>query len=121
MESLIAESVFSFVAVSGSRPEVVTRWPGPWRGAESSSAAGMMMMATRKKKRRQEEEQEEEQVFDAVVCGGTLGVFLATALALKGMKVAIVERGPLRGVPYLPYLPLLSFSCTNFGFPFSCS
>jgi heterodisulfide reductase subunit A-like polyferredoxin len=81
----------------------------------------MMMMATRKKKRRQEEEQEEEQVFDAVVCGGTLGVFLATALALKGMKVAIVERGPLRGVPYLPYLPLLSFSCTNFGFPFSCS
>jgi lycopene cyclase CruP len=31
------------------------------------------------------------------VCGGTLGVFLATALALKGMKVAIVERGPLRG------------------------
>ncbi len=117
MESLIADSVFSFVAVSGSRPEVVMRWPGPWGGAESSSAAGMMMMATRKKKRSQEEEEEEE-VFDAVVCGGTLGVFLATALALKGMKVAIVERGPLRGVPYLP---LLSFSCTNFGFPFSCS
>jgi choline dehydrogenase-like flavoprotein len=74
-------------------------------------------MATRKKKR----SQEEGEVFDAVVCGGTLGVFLATALALKGMKVAIVERGPLRGVPYLPYLPLLSFSCTNFGFPFFCS
>ncbi len=116
MESLIADSVFSFVSVSGSRPEVVTRWPGPWGGAESSSAAGMMMMATRKKQR----SQEEEEVFDAVVCGGTLGVFLATVLALKGMKVAIVERGPLRGVPYLPYLPLLSFSCTNFGFPFSC-
>ncbi len=117
MESLIADSVFSFVALSGSRPEVVMRWPGRWGGPESSSAAGMMMMATRKKKR----SQEEEEVFDAVVCGGTLGVFLATALALKGMKVAIVERGPLRGVPYLPYLPLLSFSCTNFGFPFSCS
>ncbi len=118
MESLIADSVFSFVAVSGSRPEVVMRWPGPWGGAESSSAAGTMMMATRKKKRSQEEEEEEEEVFDAVVCGGTLGVFLATALALKGMKVAIVEKGPLRGVPYLP---LLSFSCTNFGIPFSCS
>lgn len=37
-------------------------------------------------------------VFDVVVCGGTLGVFLATALALRGMKVAIVEKGPLRGV-----------------------
>lgn len=86
-------SMTTTAQVSGSRPEVVTRWPGPWGGAESSSAAGMMMMATRKKQR----SQEEEEVFDAVVCGGTLGVFLATVLALKGMKVAIVERGPLRG------------------------
>ncbi|KAK9845750.1 hypothetical protein WJX81_001368 [Elliptochloris bilobata] len=35
--------------------------------------------------------------FDAVVCGGTLGIFLACALLLKGYRVAVVERGPLRG------------------------
>ena len=31
------------------------------------------------------------------MCGGTLGVFLAAALQLRGLRVAIVERGPLRG------------------------
>lgn len=32
-----------------------------------------------------------------VVCGGTLGIFLAAALQLAGLRVAVVERGPLRG------------------------
>lgn len=35
--------------------------------------------------------------FDAVVCGGTLGIFFATALALKGNKVCVLEAGELRG------------------------
>ncbi len=35
--------------------------------------------------------------FDVVVCGGTLGIFMATALQLKGFKVCVVERGPLQG------------------------
>lgn len=35
--------------------------------------------------------------FDVAVCGGTLGVFFACALQLAGLRVAIVERGPLRG------------------------
>ncbi|GFR42284.1 hypothetical protein Agub_g3182, partial [Astrephomene gubernaculifera] len=35
--------------------------------------------------------------FDVVVCGGTLGVFMAAALAVRGLRVAVVERGPLRG------------------------
>jgi flavin-dependent dehydrogenase len=35
--------------------------------------------------------------YDAVVCGGTLGIFFATALALKGHKVCVVEGGELRG------------------------
>ncbi|GJP54272.1 hypothetical protein CLOM_g13381 [Closterium sp. NIES-68] len=34
---------------------------------------------------------------DVAVCGGTLGVFVATSLALRGKRVAIVERGALRG------------------------
>lgn len=35
--------------------------------------------------------------FDVIVCGGTLGVFLAASLQLRGLQVAVVERGPLRG------------------------
>jgi len=35
--------------------------------------------------------------YDIVVCGGTLGIFVATALKLKGHDVCVVEAGPLRG------------------------
>ncbi|XWS47406.1 hypothetical protein CRYUN_Cryun14cG0149500 [Craigia yunnanensis] len=34
---------------------------------------------------------------DVVVCGGTLGIFIATALSAKGLKVSIVERNILKG------------------------
>ncbi|CAN0355706.1 unnamed protein product, partial [Scytosiphon promiscuus] len=35
--------------------------------------------------------------FDVVVCGGTLGIFVATALQMRGFRVGVVERGPLLG------------------------
>lgn len=35
--------------------------------------------------------------YDIVVLGGTLGIFLATALQLRGRKVAVVERNKLVG------------------------
>ncbi|CAM9131969.1 unnamed protein product [Phaeothamnion confervicola] len=35
--------------------------------------------------------------YDVAVCGGTLGIFMATALAKRGFKVAVIERGALRG------------------------
>ncbi|KAL2557170.1 Lycopene beta/epsilon cyclase protein [Forsythia ovata] len=35
--------------------------------------------------------------FDIVVCGGTLGIFIATALSAKGLRVGIVERAILKG------------------------
>jgi hypothetical protein len=35
--------------------------------------------------------------FDIAVCGGTLGIFFATAMLLKGHKVAVIEAGVLRG------------------------
>eukprot|EP00953_Heterococcus_sp_UTEX-ZZ885_P018261 10198-Heterococcus_DN1.PRE.1 len=35
--------------------------------------------------------------YDVVICGGTLGIFMATALQLKGWNVAVVERGALAG------------------------
>jgi lycopene cyclase CruP len=36
-------------------------------------------------------------MYDVVVAGGTLGVFMATALAVRGWRVAVVERGKLQG------------------------
>uniref|UniRef100_A0A2P2M9R7 FAD dependent oxidoreductase domain-containing protein n=1 Tax=Rhizophora mucronata TaxID=61149 RepID=A0A2P2M9R7_RHIMU len=36
--------------------------------------------------------------YDVVVCGGTLGIFIATALSAKGLQVAIVEKNILKGV-----------------------
>ncbi|XP_010928223.1 uncharacterized protein [Elaeis guineensis] len=35
--------------------------------------------------------------FDVLVCGGTLGIFVATALISKGLRVGIVERNLLKG------------------------
>mmetsp|Transcript_93981 Transcript_93981/g.166343 ORF Transcript_93981/g.166343 Transcript_93981/m.166343 type:complete len:701 (-) Transcript_93981:20-2122(-) len=35
--------------------------------------------------------------FDVVVCGGTIGILLAAALQLRGLSVAVVEAGKLRG------------------------
>jgi lycopene cyclase CruP len=35
--------------------------------------------------------------WDVVICGGTLGILLGTALQQRGWKVALIERGKLRG------------------------
>jgi lycopene cyclase CruP len=35
--------------------------------------------------------------FDVLICGGTLGILIGTALQLKGWRVAIVEQGQLQG------------------------
>jgi hypothetical protein len=35
--------------------------------------------------------------FDVVVCGGNIGILLATALVLRGLRVAVLEAGELRG------------------------
>jgi lycopene cyclase CruP len=35
--------------------------------------------------------------WDVVICGGTLGVLIAAALAARGWRVALLERGVLRG------------------------
>lgn len=45
-------------------------------------------------------------MFDIIVCGGTLGIFIATALSSRGLQVGIVEKAALQGV-------LLHFQ--NFG------
>ncbi|KAK7385841.1 hypothetical protein VNO78_31754 [Psophocarpus tetragonolobus] len=35
--------------------------------------------------------------YDVLVCGGTMGIFIATALCARGLRVAIVERNILKG------------------------
>ncbi|XP_015881166.3 uncharacterized protein LOC107417116 [Ziziphus jujuba] len=35
--------------------------------------------------------------FDVIVCGGTLGIFIATALSSRGLRVGIVEKNILKG------------------------
>src|SRR6476619_5414232 len=35
--------------------------------------------------------------WDVVICGGTLGMFIGAAVAQRGWRVALVERGVLRG------------------------
>lgn len=35
--------------------------------------------------------------WDVVICGGTLGVMLAAGLAMRGHRVALLERGELKG------------------------
>ena len=47
--------------------------------------------------------------FDVVVCGGTLGIFIATALCAKGLTVGIVERNILQGVSTKILINLLVF------------
>jgi lycopene cyclase CruP len=35
--------------------------------------------------------------WDVIVCGGTLGILIGCALAVRGLRVALMERGILRG------------------------
>ncbi|WLT39242.1 hypothetical protein NON20_06445 [Synechocystis sp. B12] len=35
--------------------------------------------------------------FDAVICGGTLGILLAASLQIRGWQVVVIERGKLQG------------------------
>ncbi|OCR00524.1 FAD-dependent oxidoreductase [Oscillatoriales cyanobacterium USR001] len=35
--------------------------------------------------------------FDVIICGGTLGILIGTALVMRGWRVALLERGTLRG------------------------
>ncbi|CAL9171616.1 unnamed protein product [Musa hybrid cultivar] len=66
-ESLEAEKV----------PEVVSRVPGSSKISELEEKTGCS--------------------FDVLVCGGTLGIFVATALVTRGLRVAIIERNLIKG------------------------
>ena len=43
------------------------------------------------------EDDNKELDYDVVICGGTLGIFFATALQMKGHTVCVMEAGKLQG------------------------
>lgn len=45
----------------------------------------------------QEQDTSIEPEWDVVICGGTLGILIGAALARQGWRVALIERGVLRG------------------------
>uniref|UniRef100_J3MT21 Uncharacterized protein n=1 Tax=Oryza brachyantha TaxID=4533 RepID=J3MT21_ORYBR len=57
-------------------PEVVTRVQGPLVDYDCGDGS---------------------EIFDVLVCGGTLGIFVATALSYKGLRVGIIERNIIKG------------------------
>ncbi|KAG6420415.1 hypothetical protein SASPL_116942 [Salvia splendens] len=70
-------SICSASSVVQEPQQVVSNVPGLFRESEMSEKCG--------------------DVFDVVVCGGTLGVFIAAALSYRSLRVGIVEKGILKG------------------------
>eukprot|EP00898_Chlorokybus_atmophyticus_P001090 jgi/Chlat1/1982/Chrsp158S00127 len=69
-------------ADAGPPPQFVRQHAGPAPPLPSTSSPTLPPPST---------------VFDVAVCGGTLGIFLAVALRLRGWQVAVIERGPIKG------------------------
>ncbi|GJN03542.1 hypothetical protein PR202_ga20997 [Eleusine coracana subsp. coracana] len=65
-----------FVPVDSKVLEVVTRVQGPLVNHDPGAGS---------------------EIFDVLVCGGTLGIFIATALSSKGLRVGIIERNKIKG------------------------
>lgn len=74
-------------------PQVVSRTPGSFPKLQTRSDA--------------------DPIYDVIVCGGTLGIFVATALASKGLYVGVVERNILKGV-LRSFLLSISFTIFQF-------
>ncbi|WVZ92917.1 hypothetical protein U9M48_038947 [Paspalum notatum var. saurae] len=62
--------------VDSNVPQVVTRVQGPFPDSDLDAGSD---------------------IFDVIVCGGTLGIFVATALSSKGLRVGIIERNIIKG------------------------
>lgn len=67
-----------YLAVVEEPKEVVSNFPGLLRNSDLADKA--------------------VDTFDVLICGGTLGIFIATALCAKGLRVGVVERNVLKGV-----------------------
>uniref|UniRef100_A0A0E0ELK8 Uncharacterized protein n=1 Tax=Oryza meridionalis TaxID=40149 RepID=A0A0E0ELK8_9ORYZ len=78
--TMIMDKISSSEEVGGAGdskvPEVVTRVQGPLVDYDLGDGS---------------------EIFDVLVCGGTLGIFVATALSYKGLRVGIIERNIIKG------------------------
>lgn len=81
--------------------DILTQIPGnPWQGLQSADRLWQKMrggVPPVPDVVRESTDPLGECDWDAVICGGTLGVLLGAALAKAGWRVAIVERGKLKG------------------------
>jgi 2-polyprenyl-6-methoxyphenol hydroxylase-like FAD-dependent oxidoreductase len=67
---------------------------GPARFVTDDGATGSAQCWA---KLREQQKQQKELDYEVAICGGTLGIFFGTALALKGHKVVVFEAAKLRG------------------------
>ncbi|MEM8503733.1 MAG: FAD-binding oxidoreductase [Cyanobacteria bacterium P01_D01_bin.1] len=72
----------------------------PWQGLQKADELWSTYKAGPRKVQSVVTEQSDELPeveHDVAICGGTLGILLGAALAQKGWKVALLERGELKG------------------------
>ena len=81
--------------------QILSDIPGnPWLGLQKADQLWTRYKAGSRAVRAVVTEQADplpEVAYDVVICGGTLGILLGAALAARGWKVALLERGELRG------------------------
>jgi len=80
--------------------EILSQIPGnPWSGLQRVDALWQQLRESQTSVPQIVSESAEpiEPSWDVVICGGTLGILIGAALAQQGWRVALVERGILRG------------------------
>ncbi|KPQ39257.1 MAG: lycopene cyclase CruP [Phormidium sp. OSCR] len=81
--------------------DILTQIPGnPWRGLQNADRRWSQLRQTPPPSPHVVEESPQplgECEWDVVICGGTLGILLGASLAQRGWRVAIIERGVLKG------------------------
>ncbi|USR91030.1 FAD-binding oxidoreductase [Phormidium yuhuli AB48] len=81
--------------------DLLTQIPGnPWRGLQNADRRWSQLRQTPPPSPQVVEESPQplgECEWDVVICGATLGILLGASLAQRGWRVAILERGVLKG------------------------
>ena len=84
-------------SAGASTLQALQRADAAWSALRSGRAAEQASQAPPFAVRHKGKRLEAPPAFDVLVCGGTLGVFYAAALSSLGVRVCVVERGPLLG------------------------
>ena len=81
--------------------DILTQIPGnPWRGLQNADRRWSQMRQTPPPSPQVVQDSSQplgDTDWDVVICGATLGILLGASLAQRGWRVAIIERGVLKG------------------------